>query len=247
MGAEAEDNKPAEEFVSIARAVKESGISRATLMRWISGEKVRAKREPEPNGEWRVWLPDVIATALGPVSSAMGEADEPSDDPKFAAQSVYIQTVGALRVANKQVRDLLDPALNLMDKFQSILDRSFQRIGELEQKNAAMVDAYEQTMKAEHERRLQEDRQRREQDRLDDAFKSLTKIGPSVAMGLAGHFGLVPVQEGLLTNMLADLNDHQFAALASQMKPEQAAVLERLRATQREAAAKEQEKTNGRS
>jgi len=245
MSAEQQTKTP-EEYVSIVRTVRETGVSRATIMRWIKAGEVRAKREPEPDGEWRVWLPDAVAKSLGE-PPATADEDEPSDDPKYAAQNIYLQTIGALRVANKQVVTLLEPATKLIGMLSAESAARLERIASLEAKLEGMVDKYESQMEAEHKRRMEEDRLRREQDRLDRVFRSLVDFAPAVGMGLAGHFGLGPVQEGLLTKMLANLTDEQFGMMASALRPEQLATLERLRKTHKPPPSAEKEKADGRA
>ena len=71
----------------------------------------------------------------------------------------------------------------------------------------------------------------------------LLEYAPVVTAGVAGHFGVDIVQESVLVKMVSDLSEEQIGAIlrSGALSPQNLAVLERIRATRKAAAAKKAE------
>lgn len=236
--AAATEKKPeeAERYVSVADAVKLVGVTRGTLQRWITLGKVRAQR-PGAGQAWQVWLEDVYEVFNGSVSD---RNDEDLEDELGANATVYGQVVRALQQAHRHVEQLIAPAKTFLEGVAAENQRLRERNAQLEDKLLASADKYEQAMTLEHQRRQDEERERRSAMREQQVWEMVLKWGPTVATGMAGHFGLGNVQEALLTTLVQQMPQEQFIAFARHLPPEIYSVLERVRAT-----AKKEQNTNG--
>lgn len=225
------ENAP--QWVPIARAVVLAGISRGTLMRWIGANEVQSRRDGR--GHWEVLLASVVDRVGQSAERSEGDDDDDNDEPAALGSHVIAQAARALGIANRHVEMLLEPARKLLEQYSAENSRLTKRVGELEDKLAANLETYEKAASEEHKRRLEEERQRREHDRLDKTFESLRGIAPAVFAGVAGHFGLAGAQETILVDFVAQLSDEQFRVLGTVLPPGHFAVVERVRATRRAA------------
>ncbi len=234
-------------FVPLLEAVRITGVSRGTIMRWSRAKEVRS--EQRDNGRWQVWLADVIARSGSVKTSEETDAAEAEAEETQIANATTeglrnddrMALIAAIRASNKHVQVLMEPARKYLEGIGSENDKLRARTSELEQKLQGMIETYERALGEEHKRRMEEDRMRREQDRLDMVLRKFSDYGPIVLSGLAGHFGMTQIQESMLVKMVINLSDEQMSALSQLgFGVTELGVLERIRAT-----AKEKEKGNG--
>jgi hypothetical protein len=223
-----------ERFVSIAEAVRLTGVSRPTLSRWIKSDP--ALRQTPGKRGLEVWLADV-ADKLG--GRTPDEADDELEDdlptPAATNSRLYAELVKGLAIQNKHVENLLAPASKLTEQLSAENDRLRTRITELEGRLSEMIATHERQLSEEHSRRLLEDKEKRDAKRLDDALQALLQYAPAAVAGVAGHFGIVGVQEAVLVNAVSKLTNDQLAMLVSSgmLGPDALAILERIRATKK--------------
>lgn len=223
-------------FVPIAAAVRASGVSRGTVLRWLKDPATAIRTEQE--GRVRtVHLGDVMRHA-GEKSD--DDPDEFDDDEEEASRRVYGELVRALALSNKHVATLLEPFRKMGETYTAENAGLRTRVSELEQKLQERDEKMRELLSDEYDRRREEEREAREAKRLDDALDIVKQWAPVAVAGIAGHFGVTGAQEAVLVNAVAKLSDDQFSALISfgKLPPEAVGVLERIRATR---------KTNGSS
>lgn len=233
MGAPSENDI----FLPIAACVRASGVSRTTLLRWL-GDPAKGIREERNGTRRKVHLGDVLR-----VSGELDDDDDSDDDD--APIDVEAERNGA---SSKRTYGELSQALSLMTKFVSQLLEPHRRMGEaysleneklrarnseLEKKLETQNDQYRALLDADYERQREIEREAREQKRLDDALGIVKEYAPAIVAGIAGHYGLVPAQEKVLTNMVVALSAEQFTALCQvgNLPPGVISALERIRAT----------------
>jgi hypothetical protein len=211
--------------------VRESGgVSRQTIVRWASKKEIKA--EKAKNGEWTVWLDDVLQRVLG------GKPIDPEEyEDAISPTAMFAQVIEALKNANKHIENLIGPCKVVLDTLSDENAKLRTRTGELEDKLSSQADKWEQSLSLEHERRLEEERDKRAAERNEKVLKTLLDYAPVVLSGVAGHFGVEVAQEAVLVKMVNDLTDEQIGALlrSGALSPQNLAVLERIRATRKAA------------
>jgi len=223
-------------FVPISEAVRASGVTRSTILRWLKDPASTMRTDRNAQGAQTVFLSDVLAR--------IGQAEQAGEDVELEEsrpERIFAELVKALAAAQRHVENLLEPARKMAEAQALESATKSARILELEGQVRGMVDKYEQALSAEHERRMQEERERREQMRLDKALSMLVEFAPAAMAGVAGHFGLANVQEAVLVNSLGKLSDEQLRGIiaAGVLGPDALAVIERVRATRKQNGDKE--------
>lgn len=220
-------------WVSASVAVKETGVSRPTLIRWATTKQIRGRRNAA--GEWELFLPDALARANGDATD-----QDIDDDMPVTPTAIHSQLVVAIKASQRHVEMLLEPARKYLEGIGAENDRLRARASELETKLQASVDKWEAALSLEHERRMEEAREQRTAARDEKLIKSLIDYLPAVVMGMAGHFGMQGAQEAVLVRMVAGLSDEQIGKLVASgaFGPRELAVLDRLRATYQAQSAK---------
>jgi hypothetical protein len=217
--------KNSNRWVPILEAVRASGYSRGSLLRWIKDGTVRGELK---EGRQTVWLGDALERA--------GAADQEGDAEYAETHSkAYQELVRALSLANKHNAELMSPFKEIV---QVVLGENASlraQIKTLDEQLHAMHERHEKTLSQEHERRLSERREERDQKRRDEMLHTLGQYLPAVMAGIGGHFGVAPMQESALVSAIALMSDTEFRNLvASGMVPaETIAVIDRIRATKK--------------
>lgn len=212
-------------YVPILDAVRASGYSRGSVLRWIKDGTVRGEMK---EGRQTAWLADVLERA--------GTADQEGDAEYAETHSkAYQELVRALSLANKHNAELMAPFKEIVQVVLGENASLRERIKILDEALHTMHERHENILSAEHERRANERREEREQKRRDDTLRTMSQYLPAIVAGIGGHFGMAPVQESALVSAIAMMSDQEFAALArSGMVPaETLAVIERIRATKK--------------
>lgn len=233
-------------FVTIAEAVRLTGVSRGQLQRWAKSDPNVKTAEGERGKT--VWLPDVLAKVGDRDPDYFPEDDDDEgEDGKGHTPQVFGQLVRALSIANQHVVSLLEPTRKMGETYTSENTALRARIAELEAKLLEMLATHERQLTDEHNRRLQEEREKREAARLDKALEQLLQYAPAAIAGVAGHFGVQNVQEAVLVNAVTKLSDEQIAMLIHSrvLAPEALAVIDRVRATNRKTNGTTSQSNNG--
>jgi hypothetical protein len=222
-----------DDFVSLAEAVAASGYSRGSILRWLKepGTDIRHEVASTSNGRGtRVCLSDVLRRAG--VAEDDNELDVLEDDGKSRFHNELVKTI---TLSQRHIEMLLTPAKQFGEALAAENASLRARNSELEEKLAGMVDKYEAALSAEHERRMAEERDKREAKRLDDAIQKLFEFMPAAAAGLFGHLGLANAQEAVLVNAVARMTDAQLRAIMQSglLDPSALAVIDRVRATRK--------------
>jgi seryl-tRNA synthetase len=215
-----------EKYVPMSVAVAETGASRGTILRWVKEKPPPIRTEQNNAGARTYCLEDLIARAR---EDEEDETFEELDEAREVRVSSHLTK--ALAQSQKHVENLLEPARQVTKMLGEENELLRKRCSELEAKLVSQVELQERMVNAEHERKLAEEKARAEQARLDQLMSTLMQFAPAAFAGVASHFGLAPMQEGVLTQAVLNLTDEQFAAIARSgaLPLEAIAAIERIR------------------